>query len=103
VDLAGITLGHFWVGLTLLGIGWNFGFIGATAMVTQCHRPEERTTVQAFNDFLVFGTMALGSFLSGTLLATTGWDSVNWVVFPVVGAAAVLLGWLLLKHNPRLA
>jgi MFS family permease len=103
VDLAGITLAHFWIGLTLLGIGWNFGFIGATAMVTQCHRPEERTTVQSFNDFLVFGTMAIGSFLSGTLLATTGWDSVNWVVFPVLGVAAMLLGWLLLKHNPRLA
>ncbi len=94
VGLAGITVAHFWVGLTLLGVGWNFGFIGATAMVTQCHRPEERVTVQSFNDFLVFGTMALGSFSSGTLLAHFGWNAVNQVVFPVVLAAGALLFWL---------
>jgi MFS family permease len=93
IDLAGLTLAHFWVGLTLLGIGWNFSFIGATAMVTQCYRPEERTTIQAFNDFCIFGTMAVGSFLSGSLLATYGWTWVNNVVFPVVGVAAVLLMW----------
>ncbi len=94
VGLAGITVAHFWTALTLLGIGWNFTFIGATAMVTQCHRPQERTTVQSFNDFLVFGSMAIGSFASGTLLATFGWDAVNGVVFPVVLAAGALLLWL---------
>ena len=46
---------HFWIALTLLGVGWNFAFIGATTMVTQCHRPEERNKVQSFNDFLIFG------------------------------------------------
>src|SRR5262249_15017055 len=55
VSLAGITLWNFWAALVLLGVGWNFAFIGATAMVTQCHRPNERNRVQAFNDFLVFG------------------------------------------------
>ena len=50
------------VGLILLGLGWNFGFVGASAMVLECHRPEERTRVQAFNDFAVFGSVALGSF-----------------------------------------
>ena len=62
ISLTGISLWHFWVGLVLLGVGWNFGFIGATALVTQCHHPNERNRVQAFNDFLVFGSMAIGSF-----------------------------------------
>jgi MFS family permease len=55
ISMAGVTLWHFWIALTLLGVGWNFGFVGATTMVTRCHRPEERNKVQAFNDFLVFG------------------------------------------------
>lgn len=99
IDLSGITVAHFWIGLTLLGVGWNFGFIGATAMVTQCHRPEERTTVQSFNDFLVFGSMVFSSFGSGSLLVLYGWTLVNQIVFPVLLAAAVLLGWLMLKQR----
>ena len=71
-------------GLVLLGVGWNFAFIGATTMVTQCHTAAERNKVQAFNDFLVFGMMALGSFSSGQLLAHYGWSMVNMVVFPPV-------------------
>src|SRR5262249_29143466 len=93
VSLAGITLWNFWAALVLLGVGWNFAFIGATAMVTQCHRPNERNRVQAFNDFLVFGSMAIGSFSSGQLLAHFGWAAVNGVVFPVVLAAGALLAW----------
>jgi predicted MFS family arabinose efflux permease len=103
VGLAGITVAHFWVALTLLGLGWNFAFIGATTMVTQCHAPNERTTVQSFNDFLVFGSMAIGSFASGTLLATFGWDAVNGVVFPVVLAAGALLLWLRWRERLRVA
>jgi predicted MFS family arabinose efflux permease len=102
IGLAGITVAHFWIALTVLGIGWNFGFIGATAMVTQCHRPHERTTVQSLNDFLVFGSMAVGSFSSGTLLARFGWDAVNQVVFPVVLAAGALLLWLAWRERRRL-
>ncbi len=93
ISLTGISLWHFWVGLVLLGVGWNFGFIGATALVTQCHHPNERNRVQAFNDFLVFGSMAIGSFASGKLLHTAGWAAVNEVVFPTVLAAAALLAW----------
>ena len=97
IGIAGITVAHFWTALVLLGLGWNFAFIGATTMVTQCHRPEERTKVQSFNDFLIFGSMAIGSFASGKLLATLGWVAVNEVVFPPVLAAAVLLIWLTLR------
>ena len=94
VSISGITLWHFWVGLALLGVGWNFGFIGATALVTQTHRPEERNRVQSFNDFLIFGSMAIGSFGSGKVLAVFGWAAVNEIVFPVVLTAAAMLLWL---------
>lgn len=99
VSIAGITLAHFWIGLILLGVGWNFGFIGATAMVTHCYRPNERNRVQAFNDFLVFGSMAIGSFASGKLLVLFGWAAVNEVVFPVVLTAAAMLLWLVLRER----
>ena len=87
VGLSGITAMHFWATLAILGIGWNFSFVGASALVLETHRPQERNKVQAFNDFLVFGMMAIGSFSSGQLLANYGWSAVNLVVFP-----AVLLG-----------
>ncbi len=98
VDLSGQTVWHFWTGLVLLGLGWNFGFVGASAMVVETHRPEERNKVQSFNDFVIFGTMALGSFSSGKLLTSFGWDAVNWVAFPPISIAlAALLGVGLLR------
>ena len=103
VGLAGVTLWNFWIGLALLGVGWNFAFIGATTLVTECHDPHERNKVQAFNDFLVFGTMAIGSFSSGALLAHYGWTAVNAVVFPVILAAALLLAWSSLARRPAVA
>jgi MFS family permease len=84
IGLSGITALHFWATLIVLGVGWNFSFVGASALVLETHRPQERNKVQAFNDFLVFGTMALGSFASGQLLANFGWSAVNMVVFPPV-------------------
>jgi MFS family permease len=87
----GITVAHFWIGLILLGVGWNFGFIASSAMVVQTHRPEERTKVQSFNDFLVFGVMAVMSFLSGGLLAWSGWALVNWFAFGPLAIALVAL------------
>jgi MFS family permease len=91
VGLSGVTAMHFWATLIVLGIGWNFGFIGASALVLETHRPEERNKVQAFNDFLVFGMMAVGSFSSGQILANYGWSTVNWVVFPPVLAGLAVL------------
>ena len=103
IGIAGISLWHFWIGLALLGVGWNFAFIGATTMVTHCHRPNERNKVQAFNDFLVFGSMAIGSFSSGQLLASFGWATVNEVVVPVVLAASALLLWSALRRRASYA
>jgi MFS family permease len=92
IGLSGVTALHFWLVLVVLGVGWNFGFIGASAMVLETHRPQERNKVQAFNDFLVFGVMALGSFSSGQLLANYGWSAVNLVVFPPVLLGLAVLG-----------
>lgn len=91
VGLTGIDVAHFWGALILLGLGWNFGFVGASAMVLECHRPEERTRVQALNDFLVFGTMTVGSFASGGLLTSYGWSVVCLVAFPPLGVAVAAL------------
>jgi MFS family permease len=84
IGLLGITAMHFWATLIVLGVGWNFSFVGASALVLETHRPRERNKVQAFNDFLVFGMMAVGSFSSGQLLANYGWSMVNLVVYPPV-------------------
>ena len=91
VGLLGVDVAHFWLTLILLGLGWNFGFVGASALVLACHRPEERTRVQSFNDFIVFGTVAFGSFLSGGLLTAYGWDTVLWLSFVPLMVAVVAL------------
>jgi len=91
IALSGLALTHFWLSLILLGIGWNFGFIGATAMVAECHTPEERNKTQGANDFMVFGTVAASSFFSGTLLNWSGWEMINSLVFPVVALILVPL------------
>lgn len=94
--LAGMTLFHFWSALIVLGIGWNFGFIGATALLTECYRPSERTKVQALNDFLVFGTVAIASFGAGQLLHTVGWNGINVGMLPLV---VLVLAMLAFKHT----
>jgi predicted MFS family arabinose efflux permease len=98
--LAGMSVGHFWLALILLGLGWNFGFIGASTMVVECHRPEERNKVQSLNDFLVFGLMVVGSFASGGLLNHYGWEMVCWVALPPLLIAAVTL-WVTGSFRPR--
>ena len=89
--LTGTHMANFWLSLILLGLGWNFGFLGASALVLECQRPEERTRVQSFNDFVVFGMMVLGSFASGGLLTAYGWNTVIWVSFiPLAAAVAAV-------------
>ncbi len=94
VGLNGITLAHFYLGLILLGIGWNFGFIGATAMVTDTYEPHEKNKAQGANDFILFGSVAVASLLSGYSLNHMGWDFINWIVFPIVAICFVGLWWL---------
>jgi MFS family permease len=90
VGLTGIEVMHFWAALILLGVGWNFAFIGATAMVTDCHTPAERARVQGLNDFVIFSFTTFGSFLAGVLLAKVGWAVINMALIPMGLVFAVL-------------
>jgi MFS family permease len=106
VALSGVTLVHFNVALILLGIGWNFGFIGATAMIASAHRPEERGRVQGMNDAAVFGLVGIASLASGGLMncigsdPVAGWTAVNLAMIPFLALAGGALIWLQLSR-PR--
>lgn len=102
VALSGIGLLHFWISLILLGIGWNFGFIGATAMVADCHTPAERGKAQGANDFMVFGVVAAASFFSGSLLHSSGWQTINWLIFPAVAFVLAPLVWRAARSDARI-
>jgi MFS family permease len=99
VAISGIAFENFAICLILLGLGWNFGFIGGTTLLTYCYEPAEAGKVQAFNDFVVFATVACGSLLSGQLLDRLGWMSVNIAVFPLLFVALALMTWLALKRT----
>ncbi len=99
--LMGIRFENFAVGLILLGLGWNFGFIGGTTLLTTTYEPAERNKAQGLNDFLVFGTTALASLSAGKLLAVFGWNAVNYAVFPMVALALVMIVWLATHRNNR--
>jgi MFS family permease len=92
--LSGIHFGNFAVGLILLGLGWNFGFIGGTTLLTTTYEPAERNKAQGLNDFLVFGATALTSLGAGKLLAWFGWNAVNYAVFPMVALGLGMIVWL---------
>lgn len=87
--LSGTDVFHYWLSLILLGLGWNFGFTGASAKIIDYHRPEEKTQVQSLNDFVVFGVMIVGSFSSGALLNLYGWNAVLWGSLVPLGAAFI--------------
>ena len=91
VGLGGVDVPHFWASLILLGLGWNFGFLGASALVLDCHQPEEGPQVQSLNDFIIFSVMAVGSFTSGGVLTALGWDAVLWLAFVPLALAGVAL------------
>jgi predicted MFS family arabinose efflux permease len=92
--LSGIELWQFWTSLILLGLGWNFGFIGATAMVAASYRSSEKGKVQGLHDLILFGSVAVGSLASGAVYNAWGWDMLNWIVFPVAGLCLVGLAGL---------
>jgi MFS family permease len=93
VAIEGLEIWNFWLALVLLGLGWNFGFIGATAMVAESYRPSERNKTQGLHDFILFTCVALSSFFSGRFLVAGGWHTMNLVVFPVVGLCLLALLW----------
>lgn len=106
VALAGVDLMNFYVALILLGLGWNFGFIGATSMLAGAHAPEERGRMQGLNDMIVFGFVTLASLSSGGLMncsggsAQQGWTAVNLAMIPLLALAGAALVWLMF-HSRR--
>ena len=101
VALSGIALWQFWTALILLGVGWNFGFIGATAMVSETYTDAEKGKVSGLHDFLLFGSVAFGSLMSGAVYNAWGWDMLAWITFPVIALCLGALGWLWLLSRAR--
>ncbi len=105
VALQGVELGNFFVALILLGLGWNFGFIGATSMLADSHNVNERGRMQGLNDLLVFGGVTLASLASGGLMNCSGgspiegWTAVNLAMIPLLTLAGGALLWLVLKPS----
>jgi MFS family permease len=83
VAMSGIQLWQFWTALVLLGLGWNFAFIGSTAIVAQCYAPEEKGRAQGFHDFVLFSSVAFASLMSGTVYNHWGWDVLVRIILPV--------------------
>lgn len=103
VAMSGVALEQFYIALILLGLGWNFGFIGATTMIATHHSPDERGTMQGLNDAIVFGGVSLASFSSGGLMncsggsAQAGWSAVNMAMLPFLILAGGALIWFALR------
>ncbi|MGN6550898.1 MAG: MFS transporter [Pararhizobium sp.] len=89
----GIAVWNFWLALVLLGLGWNFAFIGSTAMITACYRPSEKNKVQGLHDVVLFASVAFASFASGQVLNAFGWSALSLVFWPVVAACLTLLAF----------
>ncbi|MGL5447808.1 MAG: MFS transporter [Rhabdaerophilum sp.] len=100
IGLSGITLLHFNAALIALGVGWNFAFVGASALVAEGQKPSERNLVQGFTDLVIFSVTAVASLSSGKLLAGFGWASLNIALFPFVIAAFGLV-WLLIRDERK--
>lgn len=93
--LSGTLVMNFWLAMFLLGVGWNFMYVGGSALLTECHTPAERAKTQAANDFMVFATMAISSMSSGLLLNKAGWHAVNWGSIPFLALATLATLWLM--------
>lgn len=99
VGILDIKFGNFAVSLILLGLGWNFGFIGGTTMLTTTYTPAERGKVQAANDFGISALMVVASFSSGKVLDSLGWGAVGFALFPATLLTLMLLGWLVINRS----
>lgn len=100
INVSGIELIQFFSGLVLLGIGWNFLFVGGTTLLTQAYRPEEKAKVQGLGDFLVFSSSTVAAFSSGALNHAFGWQTLNLSVLPLVAIVATALLWYHFRRVP---
>jgi MFS family permease len=98
VALAGVSVMHFWLMNLLIGAGWNLMFVGATDLLTRCYTPAERAKVEGLNDFVVFGTVAAATFISGFIHHLWGWDAVILLILPAM--AALALAVVVLRPSP---
>jgi MFS family permease len=103
VALSGIAVTQFWVSLVLLGVGWNFLFVGGTALLTETYRPEEMAKAQGANDQAIFIMMAISSFTSGLTVTAAGWERVNLFALPMVAVVAAAIVWYGVTHPRRRA
>ena len=99
IALAGVTVGHFWLSLVLLGVAWNFMYIGGTTLLTETYRPEEKAKAQGANDFCVFAMMVMSSITSGLLVSRAGWGQVNLVALPLLAIVGMATVWLTLRKE----
>jgi MFS family permease len=101
IALSGVAVAHFWFALVLLGVGWNFLYIGGTTLLTETYRPEERAKAQGANDQAIFIMMAMSSFISGLTVTGAGWTMVNLAALPLVALVAVAIGWYALRSRAQ--
>jgi MFS family permease len=97
IALSGVALENFWWALVLLGVGWNFLYIGGTTLLTETYRPEERAKAQGANEFAIFGMMTLSSFSSGMIVTNAGWEKVNYAATPLIAIVMIALVFLTLN------
>ena len=103
IALSGIDIPHFWFALVLLGIGWNFLFIGGTTLLTEACTPPERAKTQGANDLIIFIVMATTSFSSGVLIEKNGWQVLNYLALPFITVVAAALLWLFFRRRAAAA
>jgi MFS family permease len=99
IALSGISVAQFWWSLVLLGVGWNFLYIGGTALLTETYRPEEMARAQGANEQAIFIVMAISSFTSGLTVTQAGWERVNLYALPLVALVAIAIGWFALVQR----
>lgn len=94
IAVSGVDVMHFWLSMLLLGVGWNFLFVGATSLLTETHTPAERAKVQGINDAAIFVTLVISSLASGALFSLQGWEAMNYYALPVLLLAGAGILWL---------
>jgi MFS family permease len=99
IALSGGGVTQFWWSLVLNGVGWNLLYVAGTTLLTTTYRPEEKAKVQGANDFLIFATMAVSSFLSGLIFTGLGWEAVNLSALPLIAAVIIAIAWLALRSR----
>lgn len=103
VAVSGVLVANFWWALLLLGVGWNFLYIGGTTLLTECYRASEKAKAQGTHDFLVFLTTASSSFSSGLLMNRNGWEILNYAALPFLAVIGAAITWLALRRRAAVA